>query len=224
MSAPQPHSLYSRAALIPQKTRVALRFTQEENSMRKIAWLSLVALLAFAVGCTSTSEREDETMPSGTDSGAITSPDTGTQDTTGQPIVEAPQPAFDPDCPPPCEFTRDAITDPSSVLAQKIVYFDFDQSDIREEFMNVIAAHGRYLATYPDVNVRLEGHTDERGSREYNIALGERRGTSVRRQLLLQGVNADQLEVISYGEELPAALGHNEEAWAQNRRVEIVYQ
>jgi peptidoglycan-associated lipoprotein len=110
------------------------------------------------------------------------------------------------------------------VLAQKIVYFDFDQSDIREEFMNVIAAHGRYLATYPDVNVRLEGHTDERGSREYNIALGERRGTSVRRQLLLQGVNADQLEVISYGEELPAALGHNEEAWAQNRRVEIVYQ
>jgi peptidoglycan-associated lipoprotein len=191
MSAPQPHSLYSRAAVIPQKTRVA-RFTQEENSMRKIAWLSLVALLAFAVGCTSTSEREDETMPSGTDSGAITSPDTGTQDTTGQPIVEAPQPAFDPDCPPPCEFTRDAITDPSSVLAQKIVYFDFDQSDIRED--------------------------------EYNIALGERRGTSVRRQLLLQGVNADQLEVISYGEELPAALGHNEEAWAQNRRVEIVYQ
>ncbi|MDH3713260.1 MAG: peptidoglycan-associated lipoprotein Pal [Gammaproteobacteria bacterium] len=192
--------------------------------MRKFAWLGLVALLAFAVGCTSTAEREDETMPSGTDSGVITTPDTGTQDTTGQPIVETPQPAFDPDCPPPCEFTRDAITDPSSALAQKIVYFDFDQSVIREEFVDVIAAHGRYLATYPDVNVRLEGHTDERGSREYNIALGERRSVSVRRQLLLQGVDANQMEVISYGEELPAALGHDEEAWGQNRRVEIVYQ
>ncbi|MDH3451526.1 MAG: hypothetical protein OEN20_03840, partial [Gammaproteobacteria bacterium] len=139
--------------------------------MRKFTWLSLATLLAFAVGCTSTSEREDETMPSGPDSGVITTPDAGTQDTTGRPMMETPQPSFDPDCPPPCEFTRDAITDPSSALAQKIVYFDFDQATIRDQFMNVIAAHGRYLATYSDVSIRLEGHADERGSREYNIAL-----------------------------------------------------
>lgn len=192
--------------------------------MRKLTWLSLVVLLTFAVGCTSTSEREDETMQPGAESGVLATPDSGMQDSTGQPMAEPAQPTFDPNCPPPCEFTRDAITDPSSALAQKIIYFDFDKSDIRDDFVNVISAHGRYLATYPDVNVRLEGHTDERGSREYNIALGERRSVSVRRQLLLQGVDAAQLEVISYGEELPAALGHDEEAWGQNRRVEIVYQ
>ena len=191
--------------------------------MRKFTWLSLAAVLAFAVGCTSTSEREDEMMPIDEGSSAVTTPDSGTGDTTGQPMVET-APAYDPDCPPPCEFTRDAITDPGSALAQKIVYFDFDQATIREEYMNLIAAHGRYLATYPDVSVRLEGHADERGSREYNIALGENRGVSVRRQLLLQGVNANQLEIISYGEELPADLGHDENAWQMNRRVEIVYQ
>ena len=192
--------------------------------MKNITWLSLVALLSVVVGCQQTSERMDETMQQPVESTAMTTPDTSAEDTTGQPMVETPQPAFDPECPPPCEFVRDAINDPSSLLAEKIIYFDFDQSAIREEFVNVIAAHGRYLATYSDVRVRLEGHADERGSREYNIALGEGRGTSVRRQLLLQGVSADQLEIISYGEELPAALGHNEEAWSQNRRVEIVYQ
>ncbi len=191
--------------------------------MRNLTWLSLAALLTFAVGCTSTAEREDAAMPSD-DSSATTIADDGTGDITGQPVADDSQPTFDPACPPPCEFARDAITDPSSTLSQKIVYFDFDQSTIRDTDMELIAAHGRYLATYSDVTVRLEGHADERGSREYNIALGESRGVSVRRQLLLQGVNADQLEIISYGEELPAALGQNEESWQLNRRVEIVYQ
>ena len=195
--------------------------------MKRMIGLGLAALLTLAVGCQQTAERDDAMLPPpapDTGSDAVTQPDTGTGDTTGTQMVETPQPAFDPECPPPCEFKRDAINDPSSSLAEKIIYFDFDQSTIREEFVDLIAAHGRYLATYSDVRVRLEGHADERGSREYNIALGEGRGVSVRRQLLLQGVNADQLEVISYGEELPAALGHDEGAWQQNRRVEIVYQ
>jgi len=190
--------------------------------MRHIGWPSLALVLALTLGCSTTSEQPGEQPEPGT--GAVPSPETGGGDSTGQPLLAPPQPTFDAECPPPCEFPRGAINDPSSLLAQKIIYFDFDQSNIRPEFVETIAAHGRYLATYSNVKVRLEGHADERGSREYNVALGERRAVAVRRQLLLQGVGAEQLEVVSYGEELPAALGHNEEAWAKNRRVEIVYQ
>jgi len=194
--------------------------------MKNMLWLALAALLTVTVGCGQQGVRDDASLPPPPmdDSSVISTPDDGTGDTSGQQMVETPEPAFDPECPPPCEFRRDAINDPSSALAEKIIYFDFDQSTIRDQYVDLIAAHGRYLATYGEVKVRLEGHADERGSREYNIALGEGRGLSVRRQLLLQGVNADQMEVISYGEELPAALGQSEEAWQQNRRVEIVYQ
>ncbi|MFO7278226.1 MAG: peptidoglycan-associated lipoprotein Pal [Pseudomonadota bacterium] len=109
------------------------------------------------------------------------------------------------------------------LLARRVIYFDFDSSEIRGEATEIIAAHARYLASRPGTRVRLEGHTDERGSREYNIALGERRAQAVRRALMLQGAADTQLSTVSYGEERPAAAGSNEEAWAQNRRVEIVY-
>jgi peptidoglycan-associated lipoprotein len=86
-----------------------------------------------------------------------------------------------------------------------------------------VAAHAKYLASRGGMKVRLEGHTDERGSREYNIGLGERRAQAVRRALLLQGASESQLSTVSYGEERPAAAGSDEAAWAKNRRVEIVY-
>jgi peptidoglycan-associated lipoprotein len=105
----------------------------------------------------------------------------------------------------------------------KIIYFDFDSSDIKPEFVDVIAAHARVISGNASIKVRLEGHTDERGSREYNIGLGERRAQAVRRALLLQGVAESQVTTVSYGEERPAVTGHTEEAWAKNRRVEIVY-
>jgi len=107
--------------------------------------------------------------------------------------------------------------------AQRIIYFDFDSSDIRNEYVDVIAAHGRYLAGNATVRVRLEGHTDERGSREYNIGLGERRAQTVKRALMLQGVQEAQIATVSYGEERPAAAGSDEAAWSKNRRVEMVY-
>ncbi len=109
------------------------------------------------------------------------------------------------------------------LLDQRVIYFDFDKSDIKPEFADVVRAHAQYLASNPGVFVRLEGHADERGSREYNIGLGERRAQSVRRVLLLQGSTANQISTVSYGEERPAVLGSNEQAWARNRRVEIVY-
>ena len=104
----------------------------------------------------------------------------------------------------------------------KIVYFDLDQSSIKEEYRAVLAAHAAKLAANPSMSLRLEGHADERGSREYNIGLGERRAQAVKRALMLNGVSASALETISFGEEKPAAQGTGEGSWSQNRRVELV--
>lgn len=112
----------------------------------------------------------------------------------------------------------------SALLQTLVIYFDFDQADIKPEFTQVIQAHGQRLATNQSLQVRLEGHTDERGSREYNIGLGERRAQSVRRALMLNGANASQITTVSYGEERPAATGSDEESWRLNRRVELVYR
>ena len=111
----------------------------------------------------------------------------------------------------------------AGLLAKRTVYFDFDSSEIKGEGTDIVAAHAKYLAANPGTRVRLEGHTDERGSREYNIGLGERRAQAVRRALLLQGAADAQISTVSYGEERPAVPGHDETAWAKNRRVEIVY-
>jgi len=105
----------------------------------------------------------------------------------------------------------------------RLVYFDFDSSELRPEFVSDIAAHAHALSANASIRVRLEGHSDERGSPEYNIGLGERRDQAVRRALLLQGVADSQLTTVSYGEERPAVAGESEDAWAKNRRVEIVY-
>ncbi len=111
----------------------------------------------------------------------------------------------------------------AGLLANRIIYFDFDSAVIQGAGVDVVAAHAKYLAGNPQARVRLEGNTDERGSREYNIGLGDRRAQSVRRALLLQGVAEGQITTVSYGEERPADPGHDEAAWAKNRRVEIVY-
>ena len=143
-----------------------------------------------------------------------------------------------PDQPPPPQSTTDTsgvdnagatVDDTESsgpsgeLLSKRVVYFDFDRADIRTDSQAVVGAHAAFLAKNPSQKVRLEGHADERGSREYNIGLGERRGQAVRRALLLQGVAEAQLSTVSYGEERPAVAGSDEQAYALNRRVEIVY-
>lgn len=120
-------------------------------------------------------------------------------------------------------MAADPLNDPSSPLAKRVVYFDYDSSNIRDDNRATIEAHARYLAQHPDTRVTLEGHTDERGTREYNIALGERRANAVRDMMTLLGVSSGQISSVSYGEERPAALGSDESAYGQNRRVEIVY-
>lgn len=117
-----------------------------------------------------------------------------------------------------------ALDDPDSPLAKRIIYFEYDSSDIRPEYRTTVEAHAAFLAANQSVVVTLEGHADERGSREYNLALGERRAESVRRQMSLLGASAAQFRVVSYGEERPAVDGHDDYAWSQNRRVEIIYR
>lgn len=121
-------------------------------------------------------------------------------------------------------FTRESLDDPSSPLSRRTIYFEYNMSEIDAEGKDALEHHAAYMAAYPDISVVLEGHADERGSREYNIALGERRAQSVRRVLLFQGVSDKQIETVSYGEERPASLGHNASSWQQNRRVELVYK
>lgn len=116
-----------------------------------------------------------------------------------------------------------ALGGPGASQENRIIYFEFDRFDIKPEYNAILQAHARYLSSNPAARVRLEGHADERGSREYNIGLGEKRAQSVRNVLLLQGAVSDQIVTVSFGEERPAVIGSDEEAWSLNRRVEIVY-
>jgi len=188
---------------------------QVMKAMTKLVAGSICAIALTA--CSSTQEQPVETVPEpATEFQNQAEDNSSSQANDAQVDTSASQ--------LPTTFARNALDDPSSPLSQKIIYFDFDQSSILPEYMAVIADHAQYLSDFADVKVRLEGHADERGTREYNVALGERRAKSVRRLLLLQGASANQVSIISYGEELPAALAHDEEAWSLNRRVEFVYE
>ena len=111
--------------------------------------------------------------------------------------------------------------DSNTCLRQRVVYFDYDQDMLKPEYQAIVACHAKYLRDRPGARMRLEGHADERGTREYNMALGERRANAVKEFLVLQGVSGGLIEVISYGEERAASYGSNEGAWSLNRRVEL---
>lgn len=113
--------------------------------------------------------------------------------------------------------------DPTAGELGMVIYFEFDSSEVRPQDQDLVARHAMQLGNNPGVRVRLEGHADERGSREYNIGLGERRAQAVRRMLMIQGVSADQISTVSFGEERPVAFGSSESDYAQNRRVEFKY-
>ena len=122
------------------------------------------------------------------------------------------------------EEVKEQVKDPleEGLLATRVVYFDYDSSAIVDAAMPMLKAHAAYLSEKGN-SITVEGHADERGTREYNIALGERRADAVRRVLLANGVSASQIKVVSYGEERPAQLGHDESAWSKNRRSELMY-
>jgi peptidoglycan-associated lipoprotein len=116
-----------------------------------------------------------------------------------------------------------ADLDTDACLRQRVVYFDFNDTQIKPEFTQIMACHAKYLQDRPTARINLEGNTDERGTREYNLGLGERRGNAVSSALQANGGSASQLNVISYGKEKPVCREHNEDCWSKNRRVEIVY-
>ena len=165
--------------------------------------LSAVLSLALLSACGSNPKQAD--AGAGTDTGGVVTDGAGDNNVTGTEADEV------------GSIGNRAPLD-------RVIYFDYDKSEIRAEYLDIVAQHGRFLAQNPEGRVRLEGHTDERGAREYNIALGESRSKAIGRMLQLQGVSSAQTRSVSYGEELPVDEGHNNEAWAKNRRVNIIYE
>jgi peptidoglycan-associated lipoprotein len=170
-------------------------------------FLALSAILvcgALLTGCSSTGTRSADAGAAVEDRGSAS----GTQ-TTGARAGGA--------------WTGNPLEDPNSPLYTRVIYFDFDQSEIRPEYYPALRAHADYLIQNQQLSLVIEGHADERGSREYNVALGERRAQSVLRFLEAEGVGGSQLRDVSYGEERPSVSGYGEAVWSQNRRVELVY-
>lgn len=177
--------------------------------------LCVIGLSALLFGCSSDQvkdeqqvEVEDLSSSAGAGGSGADGNDSGAQ-------------AYGTDATSGSDFSQ--LDDPTSQLSVRIIYFEYDSSSVKEEFRPVVEAHAIYLSQNPGTTVTLEGHADERGSREYNLALGERRAQSIKQQMLLLGASADQIRLVSYGEERPAIDGHDEYSWQQNRRVEILY-
>jgi peptidoglycan-associated lipoprotein len=117
----------------------------------------------------------------------------------------------------------DALKDPNNILSKRSVYYDYDKYDVRDEYRALVEAHAKYLRENPNARMLVQGNTDERGSREYNVALGQRRSDGVKRMMTLLGARESQVESVSLGEEKPMDPGHTEAAWAKNRRSDILY-
>ena len=167
-----------------------------------------LAIAAVAAGCAS---KETKTEAPVTDrSAGVSQPSTAAPGSTTSP---AQQPSI----------AGNPLRDPSNILSKRSVYFDYDSNVVKDEYKGLVQAHSRYLGDKRDSRIRIEGNCDERGSREYNLALGQRRADSVKRALTLLGVPANRIETVSFGAEKPKSLGSNEDAWAENRRSDIVY-
>jgi len=172
--------------------------------MRALQLLLMVVSVAVMTGCPKKPQTLPDSAATPTDSGASTSGSSGS------------------------DVSSSALTAEQRQIEElkqlgMVILFDYDRADIRPEFVPVVAAHAKFLNGNANRKVRLEGHSDERGSREYNIGLGERRAQTVRRALMLQGVTEAQITTVSYGEERPAVQGSDEAAYAKNRRVEMSY-
>ena len=116
-----------------------------------------------------------------------------------------------------------ALKDPKNILSKRSIYYDYDKFDVKDEYRALVEAHAKYLRENPSARMLIQGNTDERGSREYNVALGQRRSDGVKRMMTLLGARENQIESVSLGEEKPQAEGHNEAAWSKNRRSDMLY-
>jgi peptidoglycan-associated lipoprotein len=171
-----------------------------------------MTVLVLLAGCASKETKEqpgakvEELKPSMTE---VAKPPPPAAETT--PMIQTP-------------IVANPLKDPGNILSKRSVYYDYDSSVIKDEFKPVVTAHSRYLAQNRATRMTIQGNTDERGSREYNIALGQKRADSVKQMMLLLGAQEAQIETVSFGEEKPRAQGHDEAAFSENRRSDIVYQ
>ena len=164
------------------------------------------AAAAFVAGCTTT-PTEEEQKPAGVenrDQGGTKVPPVDVRGKVGE-----------------SEFA--ILKDPKSILSKRSIYYDFDKFDVKDEYRPLVEAHAKFLKEHPTAKMLIQGNTDERGSREYNVGLGQRRSDGVKSMLKLLGVKEEQIESVSLGEEKPKADGHDESAWSQNRRSDMLY-
>ncbi len=180
--------------------------------MRKLCTLFIACTLAACA----TTETPTQQPPAAVEDRA---PGTGA---TAQPVPGQPVTGVDLTGKPAATGAA-ALKDPNNILSKRSVFYDFDKFDVKEEYRPMVEAHARYLRENGTTRMLVQGNTDERGSREYNLALGQRRSEGVKRMLLLLGGREDQIEAVSLGEEKPRATGANEEVWAQNRRSDMLY-
>lgn len=191
--------------------------------MRKllIGMLSGLAVLVLLGGCSSTPIKEQDPAPV-VDARANTQPPPQPKPA---PIVVVQQPIKPAQIEPPTELSGPAmLRDPNNILSKRIIYFDFDSNLVKEEFRPLVAAHAKYISQDRNAKMIIQGNTDERGSREYNIALGQRRSDAVKQMMTVLGADGARVESVSFGEEKPRMQGESEAAYAENRRAEIVYQ
>jgi peptidoglycan-associated lipoprotein len=175
-----------------------------------IAALTAAAGLLFVTGCSTTTTPPEEQKPAPTEErkpaeGATPRGVAPVDVTKGQ------------------QLGSSALKDPSNILSKRSIYYDFDKFDVKDEYRGMIEAHAKYLRDNPGAKMLIQGNTDERGSREYNVALGQRRSDGVKRMLTLLGARDNQVESVSLGEEKPQNEGHSEAAWSKNRRSDILY-
>jgi len=182
----------------------------------RLLWTTLIALALGACGTTQTATQP----PAGVEDRApgSTQPGAGTQSVPQKPVT-----GVDLTGSKPAGGAANPLTDPASILSSRSIYYDFDKYDVRDDYKPMVEAHAVYLREHGGTKMLIQGNTDERGSREYNIALGQRRAEGVKRMLLLLGAREDQVEAVSLGEEKPKETGHSEEAWTRNRRSDMLY-
>jgi peptidoglycan-associated lipoprotein len=185
---------------------------KRSNAMRAMFYALIGAALLLGA-CATEPEKPAASAPVG---------EAGKPGATPQPVKPSPPVArVEPGKPGGSPFA--ALKDPNNILSRRTVYFDFDRFEVRDEYRPLVEAHAKFLRANPSAKMLIQGNTDERGSREYNIGLGQRRADGVKKMLSLLGVKEDQVESTSLGEEKPKSEGHGEEAWAQNRRSDMLY-
>ena len=176
-------------------------------------WMMMFAVVGLAAGCSSTPKDEgakvDEIKP-------MTSPPPST-------ATQAPRDTT-AGVKPETVSGGDPLKDPSNILSRRSVFFDYDSNAVKEEFKPLVTAHAGYISKNRQQRMTIQGNTDERGSREYNLALGQRRADAVKQMMTLLGAPSTQIETVSFGEEKPRAQGNSEQAYSENRRADIVYQ